>query len=67
VPAPCGTQGYDDLRRDATQVRPGGDLVMPVASLVDLVRIAEATSDDRARVPAQRRTLATAAPATRAA
>ncbi|HEY6356073.1 MAG TPA: helix-turn-helix transcriptional regulator [Burkholderiaceae bacterium] len=68
-PAPRGTQGYDDLRRDATEARLGEELVVPVASLVDLVRIAEATSDGRARVPALRRTLdlATAAPATRAA
>ena len=46
----------------------GENLEVTVASLVDLVRIAEA-SDDRARVPALRRTLelATPPPAARAA
>jgi transcriptional regulator with XRE-family HTH domain len=67
-PAPPGTQGYDDLRRDATVMQLGEDLDVMVASLVDLVRVAEA-SDDRARVPALRRTLelATTPPAARAA
>ena len=68
APAPAGTQGYDDLRRDATEVQLDEDLEVTVASLVDLVRIAEA-SDDRARVPALRRSLelATAPPPARAA
>lgn len=67
-PAPPGTQGYDDLRRDAVAIQLGEDLVVMVTSLVDLVRIAEA-SEDRARVPALRRTLelATTPPAARAA
>jgi transcriptional regulator with XRE-family HTH domain len=67
-PAPPGTHGYEDLRRDATSVSLDEDLEMTVASLVDLVRIAEA-SDDRTRVPALRRTLELAAtpPAARAA
>ncbi len=67
-PAPYGTQGYDDLGRDAIQVQLAEDLKVTVASLVDLVRIAEA-SGDRARLPALRRTLelATTPPATRAA
>ena len=56
APAPSGTHGYEDLRRDAGPIRLGEDLTVPVASLVDLVRIAEA-SVDRARVPALRRTL----------
>jgi hypothetical protein len=45
------------------------DLTVIVASLVDLVRIAEASEEDRARVPALRRTLelATTPPAARAA
>jgi transcriptional regulator with XRE-family HTH domain len=56
-PAPPGTYGYDDLRRDATPLRLSEDTQpVPVASLVDLVRIAEAGAD-RARVPALRRTL----------
>jgi hypothetical protein len=68
APAPAGTQGYDDLRRDATQVPLADELEVTVASLVDLVRVADA-SEDRARVPALRRTLelATAPPAARAA
>ena len=68
TPAPAGTQGYDDLRRDATRVELDEDLTIPIASLVDLVRIAEASAD-QARVPALRRTLelATAPPAARAA
>jgi hypothetical protein len=56
APAPAGTHGYEDLRRDATPMRLDADLTVRVASLVDLVRIAEA-SEDRARVPALRRTL----------
>jgi transcriptional regulator with XRE-family HTH domain len=55
-PAPPGTHGYDDLRRDAAAIRLDEDLEVIVASLVDLIRIAEA-SDDRARVPPLRRTL----------
>lgn len=68
VPAPAGTHGYEDLRRDASPIRVTDELAVMVASLVDLVRIAEA-SQDRARVPALRRTLelATAWPIARAA
>jgi hypothetical protein len=55
-PASAGTTGYDDLRRDATQVQLPEELEVTVASLVDLVRVAEG-SEDRARVPALRRTL----------
>ena len=67
-PAPPGTHGYDDLRRDAITIRVAEDLDAAVASLVDLIRIAEA-SEDRGRVPALRRTLelAAAAPAVHAA
>jgi hypothetical protein len=56
APAPAATHGYEDLRRDATPVRLDEDLTVMVASLVDLVRVADA-SEDRARVPALRRTL----------
>ena len=57
VPAPAGTHGYQDLYRDATQLHIDDDgLSVTVASLVDLVRIGEA-SNDRARMPALRRTL----------
>lgn len=66
-PAPPGTHGYDDLRRDATTVVLDVDLDATVASLVDLVRIAEA-GKGRARLPALRRTLElTTAQAARAA
>jgi transcriptional regulator with XRE-family HTH domain len=67
-PAPPGTHGYEDLRRDATAIGLDEDLDVMAASLVDLVRIAEA-SEDRARVPALRRTLelVTAPPPARAA
>ncbi len=68
APAPTGSWGYEDLRRDATAMRLYKDLEVTVASLVDLIRIAEAC-EDRPRVPALRRTLelATSPPATRAA
>jgi transcriptional regulator with XRE-family HTH domain len=68
APAPAGTQGYEDLRRDATAVRLDEGRTVIVSSLVDLIRIAEA-SDDRARLPALRRTieLASIIPATRSA
>ncbi len=57
VPAPAGTTGYQDLCRDATELAIDDDgLGVSVASLVDLVRISEASSD-RARMPALRRTL----------
>jgi transcriptional regulator with XRE-family HTH domain len=63
TPAPAGTHGYDDLRRDASTIRLPENLEVRVASLIDLVRIAEASTDphDRARVPALRRTLELAA------
>ena len=59
APAPAGTHGYDDLRRDAVHIRLGENLKVPVASLVDLVRVAEASTEDhdRARLPALRATL----------
>jgi len=51
---PAGTRGYRDLVRDAetVQIVPGASI--RVASLLDLIRIAEASPDDRARasVPA---------------
>lgn len=70
VSAPPATRGYEDLHRDATRMNVDDDVVVEVASLVDLARIAQA-GEDPARVPALRRTLeladATADPATRAA
>ncbi len=64
APAPAGSRGYEDLRRDATTIRLAEDLDVSVASLIDLVRIAEASPEghDRARVPALRRTLELATP-----
>ncbi len=57
APAPAGTHGYGDLHRDATPLPIDDDgPSIAVASLVDLVRIGEA-SNDRARMPALRRTL----------
>jgi transcriptional regulator with XRE-family HTH domain len=59
TPAPAGTRGYDDLRRDAITTSLAENVRVEVASLVDLVRVAEASTDlhDRARVPALRATL----------
>jgi transcriptional regulator with XRE-family HTH domain len=55
-PAPAGTHGYDDLRRDARPTELEPRLTVVVASLLDLVRIADA-SPDSGRLPALRRTL----------
>jgi transcriptional regulator with XRE-family HTH domain len=59
APAPAGTHGYDDLRRDAITIDLARDVRVHAASMIDLVRIAEAstTEHDRARVPALRATL----------
>ena len=71
APAPAGSRGYEDLRRDATTIKVAQDLEVRVASLIDLVRLSEASpaEHDRARVPALRRTLelATASAASDAA
>lgn len=52
-----GTAGPDDLRRDATPIELAHDLTVTVASLRDLVRMAEASPEDRTRTPALRVTL----------
>ena len=59
APAPAGSRGYEDLRRNATAIQLGKDLEVAVTSLIDLVRLAEASpaEHDRGRVPALRRTL----------
>lgn len=60
VPAPAGTAGYADLARDAQPIALAEDLTVEVASLVDLVRIAQAApldAPERARAIALRRTL----------
>lgn len=51
---PAGTRGYRDLARDAETMQIAPDTSVRVASLLDLIRIAEASPDDRARasVPA---------------
>lgn len=54
TPLPAGTRGYRDLARDAETVQIAPSASVKVASLLDLIRIAEASPDDRARasVPA---------------
>lgn len=50
IERPAGTRGYDDLIRDAAPTEVADGLEVPVASLLDLVRIAEASprAGDRA-------------------
>jgi hypothetical protein len=57
--APAGTQGYEDLRRDALLVDLGTERPVLVASLRDVIRMKEASNreKDRAQLPALRRTL----------
>jgi hypothetical protein len=45
---PSGTQGYDDLRRDASEVDIGGVRIL-LASLADIVRSKEAAGRDKDR------------------
>jgi hypothetical protein len=56
--APTGTNGYDDLRRDAVQATLRGTPVL-LASLRDIIRMKEASRrpKDEAQLPALRRTL----------
>jgi hypothetical protein len=56
---PAGTQGYDDLRRDALLVDLGTGRPVLVASIRDVIRMKEASNreKDRAQLPALRRTL----------
>lgn len=42
-PEPRGTRGYADLSSRATQMQLGQNLTVPVADLLDLIRIANAT------------------------
>ena len=55
---PSGTQGYEDLRRDAVPMRVRG-IDVPVASLADVIRSKEAAGRerDRAVLPSLRRLL----------
>jgi hypothetical protein len=55
---PSGTQGYQDLRRDAMQITVDGTRVL-VASLADVIRSKEAANrpKDRTALPVLRRLL----------
>jgi hypothetical protein len=55
---PSGTNGFDDLRRDAVEVTLRGTPVR-LASLRDIIRMKEASNrpKDQAQIPALRRTL----------
>jgi hypothetical protein len=59
VASPPGTQGYDDLRRDAFEVELAPGVSVVIASLADVVRSKEASNraKDRAQLPALRATL----------
>jgi hypothetical protein len=46
---PSGTEGYEDLRRRAIDFDLGEGLVVPVASLVDIIRSKEAAGRDKDR------------------
>lgn len=61
---PSGTQGYDDLRRDAVRVRLA-EVDVHVASLADVIRSKEAAgrARDRAVLPGLRELLARQRPA----
>jgi transcriptional regulator with XRE-family HTH domain len=50
--SPPGTAGYADLRRDATRIEVAPALPVVTASLADLVRIAEASSEPGSRAQA---------------
>lgn len=56
---PSGTQGFDDLRRHAVSVAIGDGVVVPVASLLDIIRSKEAAGRDKDRraLPTLRRLL----------
>jgi transcriptional regulator with XRE-family HTH domain len=50
VPVPHGTDGYGDLLRHATRETVAGGIEVDVASLLDLIRIADASVDPSDRV-----------------
>ena len=56
---PTGTQGYDDLRREAMRFDLGDGLIVRVASLADVIRSKEAAGreKDRHALPTLRRLL----------
>jgi hypothetical protein len=59
VYVPAGTRGYDDLRRQAIDLDLGTGKPILVASLLDVIRMKEASArpKDRAALPALRQTL----------
>lgn len=56
VRRPFGTRGYDDLRRDAELLPVLDGFEAPVVSLLDLIRIADASPRQRADIPELRAT-----------
>lgn len=56
---PAGTEGYDDLRREASRERFAEGVTVAVASLRDVIRSKEAAGRDKdlAQLPLLRRTL----------
>ena len=56
---PAGTQGFDDLRRQAVELELGLPQPVLVASLIDVIRMKEAAGrpKDQASLPALRQTL----------
>lgn len=56
---PSGTRGYEDLRRGAAEYDLGDGLIVPVASLLDIIRSKEAAGreKDRRALPTLRRLL----------
>ncbi len=69
VVSPAGTNGYSDIVRDADDLRVATDpdLIVKVASLIDVIRSKEAAGreKDRAALPLLRRTLEEARAETR--
>ena len=59
VYVPAGTRGYDDLLRNAIELDLGTGAPVPVASLIDVIRMKEAAGrpKDQATLPALRQTL----------
>jgi hypothetical protein len=56
---PAGTGGYEDLRQDARRFQVAEGLIVPVASLLDVIRCKQASgrAKDQAQLPILRETL----------